>query len=122
MGGMPPGGAPMDPAAMGGAMPPGMDPAMAGGAPPGAEDPMAQIGPVLQEVMGAMEQMSTLVQQLGQQMTQIAQEHQNMQKEVMQLGLQVQQMEKSLNEPSPYDQVDPAAAMGADPAAQGAVM
>lgn len=41
MGGMPPGGAPADPAAMGGGMPPA-DPAAAGGMPPEGGAPMAQ--------------------------------------------------------------------------------
>lgn len=97
---MPPG----DPmAAQAGGAPAGMAPMMPQGAPPAEPMPQEDLGPVIEQIMQAL-------QAVDETLRQFAQEHSQLAQQVEQLGQQMQQVQQqhemlmaAIKEPSPMD-------------------
>jgi len=76
---------------------------------------MEQIGPMLEEFMGTLEELGQAVQQTGQQMKMLMDDGAKHNQEMARIGAKVDMLEKALNQPAPYEQQS-------DPAMEGGGM
>jgi hypothetical protein len=104
-----------------------MDPAMMAqmqqAPPPGGDpnDPMAQIGPVMEQFMGALEQLGQAVQGIDQKLQELGNDHKQMQQVIAELRVKSQMFEKALTDTEPYEEQQQQQPMGDGPMLPGMI-
>jgi len=111
-GGMAPGMMQGDPAAMppgdpmaaqAGGVPPGMAPMMPQGAPPAEPMPQEDLGPVIEQIMQAMQAVDETLRQFAQEHSQLAQQVEQLGQQMQQIVQQHEMLMEAIKEPSPMD-------------------